>query len=327
VDRRRFLLTSLVGAFAVPRAARAQQAGKVYRVGQLIYGQRLAPDELERGPFRATLKELGWVEGRNISFEYRPTTIIQALETLAVELVTLKVDVILATWGPAARAAKQATSNIPIVMVAGGDPVAGGLVASLARPGGNVTGVTAINTELAGYRLGLVKQLVPRLSRLATMWNRTNPGNAEGMKQIESAAPSIGVTVMSLPVSGPDEFAKTFARMTTERADALWVHADAMLLANRGRIAELAAKHRLPSSFAFREHVEAGGLMSSSADWSALSRRAAVYVDKILKGAKPSDLPVEQPTKFALVINLKTAKTLGLTIPPSLLAQADQVIE
>jgi len=327
MDRRRFLLTSVAGALAKPLIAETQQTGKVARVGTLNHGERLTAAQFASNPLRDALRDLGWVQGQSIVFEYRQTLTVDGLDALAAELVNLNVDVIYAGTGAGIRAAMRATKTIPIVMIAGGDPVASGFVASLARPGGNVTGVAAILGELTGYRVGLIKETLPGISRVAYLSNRTNPGNVGSVAEVTRAAQKDGLVVLSFPVSGPEDFESAFARLMKERVGAVWVAPDGLLSAHRIRLAGLAAKHRVPSFYALREHVEAGGLMSYSPAWSALVRRAAVYIDKILRGAQPSDLPVEQPTHFDLVINLKTAKALGLTIPPSLLLRADQVIE
>jgi putative ABC transport system substrate-binding protein len=327
VDRRRFLLTSLAGALGAPLAAGAQQVGKVYRIGMLAAESAQTQEQFAQSAFVRTLRELGWVEGRNLAFEDRRSTTVEQLDSLAAELVTLKVDVIYTGGTPAIRAAKRATSSIPIVMLVGVDPVSDGLVASLPRPGGNITGITALSSELIEKRLGLITEVIPRGSRVAYMWNPANPGNVSAWEQTKKAALVMGVIVQPAPVPGADQLDGIFARLARERIGGLLVGADGMLVAQRTRLAELALKHRIPAMYSFREHAEAGGLMVYSADWDALRRRAAVLVNKILKGAKPGDLPIEQPTKLELVINLKTAKALGLTIPPSLLLRADQVIE
>jgi putative ABC transport system substrate-binding protein len=275
----------------------------------------------------SALRELGWVEGRNLVIEDRRSMNVEQLHSLATELVHLKVDLIYASGTPATRAARQATSSIPIVMIVGVDPVSDGLVASLPRPGGNVTGITTIGAELIGKRLGLLREVIPGISRIAFMWNPANPGNVSASEEIARVAPTMGVKIQSVPVRDPNEFDSAFARIRNGRADALYIGADGMLVAHAARLAELAVKHHVPTMHAFRAHAAAGGLLVYAADLTALYRRAATYVDKILKGEKPGDLPVEQPTKFELIINLKTAKALGLTIPPSLLARADQVIE
>ena len=328
MDRRRFLLTSLAGVLVhQPLVAEAQQAGKVYRIGMLAAEASHTQEQIAHTAFVRTLRDLAWVEGRNLALEDRRSTAIAQLDSLAAELVNLKVDVIYTGGTPAIRAAKRATVSIPIVMLVGVDPVSDGLVASLARPGGNITGVTALSSELIEKRLGLISEVIPRGSRVAYMWNPANPGNVSAWEQTKKAALAMGIIVQPAPLSHEGELDGVFARMARERIGGLLVGADGMLAAQRTRLAELAAHHRIPAMYSFREHAEAGGLMVYAADWDALRRRAAVLVDKILKGAQPANLPIEQPTQFELVINLKTARALGLTIPSSLLARADQVIE
>jgi putative ABC transport system substrate-binding protein len=268
------------------------------------------------------------VEGQNISFESRfgegkPDQI----QRFAAELVGLKVDIIVTSGAPASQAAKQATGTIPIVMTQLADPVGSGLVASLGRPGGNVTGLSTQDAELGGKRLELLLQVVPRVARLALLIDETNPGTVLIAKGTQAAAALLGLQVQSLGVRDPGELDRAFAAMREARAGALIVESSSMLFTWRERLADLALKNRLPTVFAQRQYAEAGGLMAYSADFSDLFRRAATFVDKILKGAKPADLPVEQPTKWEFVINLKTAKALGLTIPPALLRRADEVIQ
>jgi putative tryptophan/tyrosine transport system substrate-binding protein len=327
MDRRRFLLTSVAGALAAPLAAEAQQAGS-RRIGYLESSSP-SPARLQLlEAFRQGLRELGYLEGKNIVFESRfgegkPDQI----RRFAAELVELKVDILVTSGTPATGAAKQATRTIPIVMTQLADPVGSGLVASLGRPGGNVTGLSTQDADLGGKRLELLLQVVPRVSRLAQLVDETSTGTVLIGKGTKAAAASVGVQLQSLGVREKGELDGAFAAMKKARADALIVESSSMLFAWRERLAELALKNRLPTMFAQRQYAEAGGLMAYSADFSDLYRRAATFVNKILKGAKPGDLPIEQPTKFELVINLKTAKALGLTIPPSLLARADQVIE
>jgi putative ABC transport system substrate-binding protein len=277
---------------------------------------------------RQRLRELGYLEGHNIAFESRfgegkP----DRLPGLAAELVGLKVDVIVTSGTPASLAAKQATRTIPIVMAQLADPVGAGLVASLGRPGGNVTGLTTQDANLSGKRLEMLREVVPKVSRFAVLIDETSPGSMLIARGTQVAAQSLGVQLQSLGVRGPGELDRAFSAMKEARAGALIVESSSLLFTSRTRLADLALKNRLPTVFAQREYAEAGGLMAYSADFSDLFRRTATFVDKILKGAKPADLPVEQPTKFDFVINLKTAKALGLTIPPSLLQRADQVIE
>jgi putative tryptophan/tyrosine transport system substrate-binding protein len=274
------------------------------------------------------LPELGWIEGKNVAFERRyAENQPERLLELAAELVRLNVDVIVAigTLGP--LAAKRATLTIPIVMTAAGDPLGSGLVASLARPGGNVTGMSLMAPDLGGKRLELLKELLPRLARVAVLWNAANPYAAIVFKETHAAGRTLGVEVQSLEVRSPDDFVGVFEIMRRQRPDALITVEDPLTFSHRKRIADLAVADRLPSLHGFREDVEAGGLISYGANLPDLFRRAAGYVDKILKGAKPADLPVQQPTQFELVINLKTARALGIEVPPTLLARADEVIE
>ena len=306
---------------AAPLAAGAQQAAKVPRIGLLDYSPVWEP-------FRQGLRDLGYVEGQNIAIEYRSTEGRQELlREHAAELVRLKVDVIVAAGTPPTQAAMHATTTIPIVMVSTGDPLRTGLVASLARPGGNVTGNTVLGAELAGKRLQLLKDILPNFSRVAFLWNPANASLISHFNEIQAAARALGLTLQSVEVRDPNEFESAFLKMTRDRPDALIMTADPMHQLHLARIVDFTAKRRLPAMYQVKAYVEAGGLMSYGASSSDLYRRAAVYVDKILKGAKPGDLPVERPTKFELVINLKTAKVLGLTVPPSLLLQVDQVIE
>lgn len=317
-----------VSVLAAPFTANAQPTGKVYRIGYLTGGSTTSAAR-NVDAFREGLRELGWVEGQNIVIEYRYAEgRFDRLPDLAAELVRLKPDVIAAGPTPPVVAAKNATATIPIVMMSAGDPVAVGLVANLARPGGNVTGVSfAFGMELYGKDLELLREAIPKLHRVAILWNPANPAQALAVNNVKTAARSLGVQVQPLEARGPEQFDGAFAAMAKERADAFLVVPDSMFNSNRARLAELAAKSRLPSMYGYREHVEAGGLMSYGPSIAAGSRRAAFFVDRVLKGAKPGDLPVEQPTKFELVINLKTARALGLTIPQSLLLRADEVIE
>jgi putative ABC transport system substrate-binding protein len=313
-------LLALLAAGAAPLAAEAQQAGKVYHVGYLS-----TPTDA----FLRKLRELGWVEGQNLVIEYRwAEGNVERLPDLAAELVRRNVDVIVAPAGSAALAAKNATSSIPIVMIFPSDPVEMGLVASLRRPGGNITGTTLTpGPEIFGRQLQILKETIPRASRVAILSNPADPSFALQVREVEAAARTLRMRLQHVEAKGPEEFDSAFAAMARERADALLVNGTSTFLAHRTRIAELAVKNRLPTMYSFRESVEAGGLMAYAVNMADFVGRAAVYVDKILKGAKPADLPVEQPTKFELVINLKTAKALGLTIPQSLLARADDVIQ
>ncbi len=329
MERRRFIQVIAGGLLAAPLAAEGQQAAKVARIGYLGFN-RAANSPLPEAFFQG-LRDLGYVEGRNVVIEYRDAEGKQErFPALAAELVALKVDVILAPSTLAALAAKQATRTLPIVFAAAGDPVTSGLVTSLARPGGNVTGLSVLSTELVGKRLELLKQALPGVSRVAVLWH---PGaidertEKDTLKGAEVAARALGVRLQFVEARGPEDFDRAFSDMTRARASALTVLPYAMFINERRRLVDLAAKNRLPAVYGLREFVDAGGLMAYGPNVADLFRRAATYVDKILKGAKPGDLPVEQPTKFELVINLKTAKALGLTIPPSLLGRADQVIE
>src|SRR5712691_4177923 len=327
VYRRAFLATLASGLLAAPLAAEAQKAGKAPRVGLLGFGSAAESSPLFEA-LRQGLREQGWVEGQNIAFEDRTTAgHYSRLPDVAAELGRLRVDVIV-TWGTTpALAAKKATGTIPIVTVAGSDPVEMGLAASLARPGGNVTGLTNSGRELVGKRIELLKETLPGLSRIAVLWNPESRTQSLSLRDAEAAARSLGLHIRPAEVRRPEDLEKAFASRARERTDALALMQSNMFRAHRVRIVELAARHRLPATFSERGYVEAGGLMSYGSDEKAIFRRLAIYVDKILKGAKPGDLPIEQPTKFELVINLKTAKALGLTIPQSLLQRADELIQ
>ena len=327
ITRRAFIGGLAGGLLAAPLAADAQQAGKVPRIGFL--GNSTAALEANLvGPFREGLRDLGYVEGRNILIEYRwAEGKYERFPALVAELIALKVDVIVTAGTPAALAVKKAAPSVPLVMAAVGDPIGVGLVASLARPGGNSTGLTAIAPELEGKRLELLREVVPKLSHIAVLWNPDNPFQADSLKETRAAAQVLGIKVQLLGVRTPEELPAAFAAILRERPGALLVLADRIFLHNRVSIVDFEAKHRLPGVYAYRELVEAGGLMSFGPSYAGMHRRAAYYVDKILKGAKPGDLPVEQPTKFELVINLRAAKALGLTIPPSLRLRADEVIQ
>jgi putative ABC transport system substrate-binding protein len=327
ITRLAIILTVLL--LATPLAASAQQAGKVYRLGFLggatpdtPGGERLW-EALLQG-----LREFGYVEGQNIAVERRYTEGREdRLPALAADLVSVKVDVIVAAATQPVHAARRATRTIPIVMPNHSDPVGSGLVASLARPGGNITGLSIINPELTGKRLELLKQAVPRIVRVAVLWNPTHQAHPSMLSEVDDAARGLGLQIQRLQAQGLNDYDRAFSAMTRERAEAVLVLGDVTFWLHRARIAELAAKRRLPAMFSQREHVEAGGLMSYGADLADNFRRAANYVAKILKGANPADLPIEQPTKFELVVNLKAARLLGVTIPPSLSQRADQLIE
>jgi putative ABC transport system substrate-binding protein len=325
VTRRAFLGTLAGSLLAAPLAAEAQSAAKVARIGLL--GD--VPSFLDEA-FRQGLRELGYIEGQNIVIEHRfPDWKYERLPGLAANLVRLNVDVIVAASPAATKAAKQATSTVPIVFTVSGDPVADGFVASLARPGGNITGLATIGPELVGKQLQMLKSVAPTVSRVAVLQNPNTHRDTHrvALRQAEDSARGLGVQLQFLEARTPSEIEAAFAAMSRQRVDGILVLRDAAFRAQRAQITALAAKHRLPAVYGLREEAEAGGLIAYGASVPHLYRRAATYVDKILKGAKPADLPVEQPAKFELVINLKTAKALGLTISASLLQRADQVIE
>jgi putative tryptophan/tyrosine transport system substrate-binding protein len=326
MDRRAFLGAVTLSLLTAPRAAEAQSMGTIHRIGWLSNDRYPPGDEA----FQHGLRDLGWVEGRNIITEYRfvqgqPMDPTGALG-LAAELVGLKVDLIVAIAGRALFA-KDATSTIPIVFVMYADPVGLGLVTSLARPGGNLTGLTSIGTDLVPKRLQLLKDAVPGISRVAVLVNPFRPWTNFETARANAAAQSLGLRLQRVEVPDPTKFERAFSDMVRDHAEALVVDNDALFSYHRRELADLALKHRLPTMSDLREHVEAGGFMAYTVHIPDLYRRAATYVDKILKGAKPAELPVEQPTKFELVINAKTAKALRLTIPPSVLARVDEVIE
>jgi putative ABC transport system substrate-binding protein len=328
--RRRDFITLLGGAAAAwPRVAQTQQSGRGSRIGYL----GTSSPSLERhliDAFRQRLRELGHVEGENTTIEYRwAEGRDDRLPSLAVELVRLNPDVIVTSGTPGTLAVKQATHTIPIVFASSGNPVHSSLVASYARPGGNVTGFTILGPDLEGKRLELLGETVSGLSRVAVLWNPTNPGLTAGYyQQMRAAATVLGVTVQVVAeVHRPDDLKNAFSAIASARPEAMFVLADRLLLAHRMQIVQFAATNRLPGMYPYREYVDVGGLMSYAPSNIDLFRRTAIYVDRILKGTKPADLPVEEPTKFELIINLKTAKELGLEVPPTLLARADEVIE
>jgi putative ABC transport system substrate-binding protein len=326
--KRREFITLLGGAAAAwPLAARAQQPAKVARIGFL--GNSTAALEANLvGPFRDGLRELGYEEGRDIVIEYRwADGRYERFPALIAELIALKVDAIVTAGTPASLAVKNATTTIPLVMVAVGDPVATGLVASLARPGGNITGLTSISVEMEGKRLELLREVVPKVSHIAVLWNAASPIQVIEEGEVRAAAQVLGIKMLSLGVRTREEIDDALATIIRERPDALLVLADRLFLHHRTCIMDFAAQERLPGVHAYRELVEAGGLMSYGPSYADMHRRAAAYVDKILKGAKPADLPVERPVKFELVVNLKAAKALGLAIPPSVIFRADEVLE
>jgi putative ABC transport system substrate-binding protein len=325
MDRRAFLGT--IALLAAPRAAEAQQAGKVYRIGMLGW-RSITLNAANLDAFRQALAALGYKEGHNLEIAYRSSDgRDERFPGLASELVGLKVDLIVSRGTPASLAAKNATQTIPVVMASVGDPVATKLVASLARPGGNVTGLSALNVGIYAKRVDLLRELLPRLTRIAGLFNMGNPVVTLQWREVQQAARSLGIQPQLLDVRRPEDLPRAFDAAAKERAEALIVALEGLTMGNLRPIAELAAKHGLPSVYAVREYADLGGLMSYGWSDPYQYQRAATFVDKIFKGANPGDLAIEQPTKFELVINLKTAKTLGLTIPPSLLQRADQVIE
>jgi putative ABC transport system substrate-binding protein len=326
MDRRAFIATTVAAIVSAPLAAGAQQAGKVYRVGFLWDSPAVWPHAL--AGFRQGLRDLGWVEGQNIVIEYRwAEGRFARLNELAGELVRLKVDVIVAPTSIYAAAAKRATSTIPIVFASHADPIGSGHVASLARPGANITGLTIVMSETAAKSLELLKEAVPALSRVAIIWDPATPSHGPALKAVEARGRALGLVIHSLGVRSAMEFESAFSSVVRERAGGVLVLSTPLFMGGARRLAELAIEHKLATMFGPSEHTEAGGLLSYGPDRADLYRRAATYVDKILKGAKPADLPVEQATQFELVVNLKTAKTLGLTIPQSVLLRAAQIIE
>jgi putative ABC transport system substrate-binding protein len=324
--KRREFIAALGGAAVWPLVAHAQQAS-ITLVGVLIAASAAGSAHL-LDAFRSGMLELGYVEGRNIRYEYRfADGYLDRLPELAIDLVRLKPDLIVSAPLPSHIALRQATSTIPIVMASGADPVGFGLVTSLSHPGGNVTGLANFAEVLAAKQIDLLRELIPRLSRLGALFNVTNPLHVPQLRETKAAAVASGIDLMPLEIHNPDELGPAFEALAKERVEALAVSPDTVFNNFRKRIAELAAAMRMPAIYGFREAVEDGGLMSYGPDNRGNYRRAATYVDKILKGAKPGDLPIEQPTKIELVINLKAAKALGLTVPPALLARADEVIE
>ena len=324
MNRRVFLLALANLLLATGHLAKAQQVGNIPRIGYLAARSSAEPrDEA----FRQGLRDLGYIEGKNIVIEYRYAQgKIEQLPGFVAEMIRLNVDVIVATGTPAAQRAKEATSTIPIVIAIGDDPVEMGLVASLAHPSGNVTGVTTMATELRGKMMELLKEIVPRLSRVAVLWSSVDPRFVQNFKELEVAARWLGLRLQSLDVRGPDEMENAFRVATKGRADGLIMLRSPVINAHLKRIADLAMKSRIPSIHDDGVFVDAGGLACYGTDFPHLYRRAAVYVDKILKGTKPADLPVERGLKFEFLVNLKTAKQIGLTVPPNVLVKADRVI-
>ena len=319
--RRRFLALVAGGLLAWPLVAEAQPAGNVWRIG-LVSVAYLRDEDI----FFQRLRELGYVEGQNLVVERRYSEgKVERFPEFAAELVRLKTDIIIVTTTPAALAIKSATKTVPVVFPTAIDPVGTGVVPSLARPAGNITGSTTQAPEIVAKRLQLLKEAIPHLSRVAVVWNAANPANASQWREVQGVARALGLTLQSREVRGPRDFERVFATMARERPDALLFLVDGLTIQHGGEIVDFVTKHRIPSML--DRAYKAGGLMSYGADEAELWRRAALLVDRILKGAKPADLPIEQPTKFELVINLKTARVLGLTIPPSLLQRADEVIQ
>jgi putative ABC transport system substrate-binding protein len=330
MTRRTFLGGLTLGTLSIPFAAEPQPAGKVWRIGLLV------PSSASGGrteAFRQGLRDLGYIEGQNIAIESRYAEgRADRLPSLVAELVDLKVDILVIEGNAGIDVGRNATKTIPIVMAPSGDPLGAGFVASLARPGGNMTGLSLLLTGLARKRLELLTEAVPRASRLAVLWSPSRRATGSitadlAFTETQTAAGVLGVKLQSIEVEGPADFDQAFSVMRRDHTDALVLISNSLLFTHRSRLADLARKHRIPAMFEFREYVEDGGLMAYGANLDDLSRRAATYVDRIFKGAKPADLPVEQPTRFELVINMKTAKALGLTIPQTLLLRADQVID
>ena len=327
MNRRSFLAGVAFALAAAPRPAHAQQRGRTWRVGFLSGGAR-PPDGGPPPGLRQGLTELGYVEGQNVVYVGRWAEAKQdRLPALATELVAMKVDVIVTAGGPASGAAKQATTSIPIVLGNVGDADSIGLIDSLARPGGNVTGVTDQSVELSAKRLEVLKEAIPKAARIAVLWNADDRGMTLRYQNVEKAARDLKVTVQPLGVREPDDFDTAFSAMTQQRPDALFLVTDALTLLNRKRVIEFAQTHRIPAMYEFAGLVKDGGLMSYGADFEENYRRAATYVDRIFKGAAPGTLPVERPSRYYLLVNLKAARALGLTFPPSFLLRADQVIE
>jgi putative tryptophan/tyrosine transport system substrate-binding protein len=328
--RRREVMSLLGGVAAWPLVARAQQSEKKYVIGMFSVsgGNTFANGRQLNEVFLKGLEELGWIEGRNIVLVQRyAENRLERLPELAADLVRLNVDIIAAGGTLAPLAAKRATTTIPIVMLAAGDPLGSGLVASLARPGGNVTGMSLMIPDLGGKRLELLKEVLPRVARVTVLWNAANPYPTRVFKEMQTVAPTVGIELISVEVRGPDDFDGALEAIRRLRPDALVVVEDPLTLSNIKRFPEFVASQRLPALYGVREFVDAGGLISYGPNIADLFRRSAYYIDKILKGAKPADLPVQQPTKFEMLINLKAAKALGLDIPPTMIARADEVIE
>jgi putative ABC transport system substrate-binding protein len=324
--KRREFITLLGGAVAWPFAARAQQSAKISRIGYLGFGPA-STFATRVEALRTGLRDLGWVEGKNIVIEFRWADGVDELPALAANLVRMHVDVIFASSSTLVGPARQATQTIPIVFSNHADPVGIGDVASLARPGGNITGLSMLLTDLAAKELEILTEAVPQAKRIGVLWNPTTPSHVPAVRAVEDAGEKLGVKLFLVAVRTAEDFDAAFATMVREGVGAFLVVPSPLSTSYRAALAELALQHGLPGMFGHKDYVDVGGLMSYGADIDDLNRRAAVYIDKILKGAKPGDLPVEQASKYQLVINLKTAKALGLDVPPTLLARADEVIE
>jgi putative tryptophan/tyrosine transport system substrate-binding protein len=324
--RRDFIKVISGAAAALPLAARAQQPAKVPRIGVLRFGPASA-NAVRVETLRAGLRQLGYVEGNNVAIEFRWAETVDQLPALAAELVRMNVDVILAISSTEVEPTRQATQTIPIVFAVHADPVGLGHVASLARPGGNITGLTIILTDLVAKQLEILKEAVPQATRIGVLFSPTAPSHRPALQAVETAGARLAVRLVMVPVRTGEDFEGAFSTMSREQVGSFLVVSAPLTISHRARLAELALEYRLPGMVGSKENVEAGGLMNYGADFNDMFRRVATYIDKILKGAKPADLPVEQASKYELVINLKTAKALGLEIPPTLLARADEVIE
>jgi putative ABC transport system substrate-binding protein len=327
MERRTFLAMVPASLLAAPFAVEAQQAGKVYRIGYLGFGTPAASANRVEA-LRAGLRDLGYVEGKNLVIEFRWSGTVEQMHETAAELARMKVDIIFATSSTESESARRATKTIPIVFATHADPESAGHVASLGRPGGNMTGLAEIQSVITPKRLEILRETVPRVTRFGVLYSPTAPSYRPFLEAAEATGRKLGIQLLTVGVSTVADFDGAFAKMAQGRVGAVLVHGAALTARhNNPLLAELALKHYLPTMFGNRENVVAGGLMRYGPDHLDLTRRAAVYIDKILKGAKPAELPIEQASKYQLVINLKTAKALGLTIPPSLLARADEVIE
>jgi putative ABC transport system substrate-binding protein len=328
VRRRELIAIAGTGLVAWPLVARAQRPAKVPRLGYLGFGDPTAPAYVSRvTAFRAGLRDLGYVEGKNLIIEFRWSSTVEQMQEAAAELVQMKVDIIFAGSSTETEQARRATNTIPIVFATHADPVSVGHVASLARPGGNITGLTALSPDITGKQLEMLKTTVPRATRFGVLYTPTTPVHRTVLQAAEAARGRLDIQLLTVGVSTAAEFDGAFAKMAQGRVDGVLVHGAALTARNTSPLAKLALKYRLPTMFGVRDNVVAGGLMSYAPDLTDMHRRVAVYIDKILKGAKPGELPVEQASTFQLVINLKTARTLGLTIPTSILGRADEVIE